>query len=281
MSYETEFKQRTPEGYRLFEHRWMPDGVPVRGVVVFVHGIVEHAGRYTAFAERLNKLGLVVRAYDLRGHGRSEGPRVYVRSFSEHIGDLDRFISSIREEQSDLPFFLMGHSMGGAIASRWVVDNNPDINGLILSAPAVLTGRGALPWFRHLALIGNIVCPQLKVLKLGVGGLSRDPAVREEFAEDPLVYHEKFAVRMGIEVLKAGRYLRHRLELIRVPVLGLHGTKDLATNPRGTRALCETATSDDATFISYEGFYHDLLHEPDREQVLGDIESWIIRRLPS
>jgi len=270
----------TPEGYRLFEHRWTPDNLPVRADIVFVHGIVEHAGRYADFAERLNQIGLAVRAYDLRGHGRSEGPRVYVRSFSEHIDDLDRFIASVREEHPERPLFLMGHSMGGAIVARWVIENNPDLNGLILSAPAVLAGRGALPWFRHMALLGNIVCPRLKVLKLGASGLSRDPAVVEEFLADPYVYHEKFAVRMGVEVLKAGRFLRHRLELVRVPVLGLHGTKDLATNPRGTSALCERATSDDTTFVPYEGLYHDLVHEPEQEQVIDDIKSWILKRLP-
>ena len=158
MPYVANYERKTPEGYKLFEHRWMPEDCAPRAVLVFVHGIVEHAGRYADFAKRLNDKGLSVCAYDLRGHGRSEGPRVHVGSFSEHVEDLGRFIASVRDEFPSLPLFLMGHSMGGAIVTRWTIENDPELNGLILSAPAVLAGRGA-GWQRG----GRPVQPCLRI----------------------------------------------------------------------------------------------------------------------
>lgn len=277
--YTTNNDHSTDDGLKLFEHRWLPTSVAPKAVLMLVHGVIEHAGRYEKLGETLAAAGIAVCGHDLRGHGRSEGERVYMRSLKLASADLQRYSERMREEFPDTPLFVMGHSMGGAIVSRWIIERRPDIAGMILSAPAILVGRGALPWFRHVSLVGNILFPRARLVRLGVSGLSRDMKVREAFVKDPLVHHGRFAVRTGVEIIRAGRYIRHRFDQVRVPFLALHGTADRATNPRGTERLFEKSPSPDKTFIRYPEFYHDLIHEPGGDEIIGEIQRWIERRV--
>jgi alpha-beta hydrolase superfamily lysophospholipase len=265
------------DGLELHEHRWLPR-LPADAAVVVVHGINEHAGRYARVAEALNEHGYAVYAMDLRGHGRSTGPRALVYSFDEYLADLDVLLARVREREPEKPLFLFGHSMGGAIAARFVVARQPQHLGLILSAPAVRIGANVFPVLRHLAGIVGLLFPRLRLVRLGCRYISRDPQVIEDFKNDPLVFHGRFPVRTGAEIFRAAKRVEAEAAALTSPLLILHGTADAACDVEGSRVLHLRAGSRDKTLHLYEGLYHEVLSEPERERVLCDMIAWMNRR---
>jgi len=229
-------------------------------------------------AEELTRHGYAVYAIDLRGHGRSEGQRILIRRFDDHLDDVEQFLGEVRARHSGRPLFLLGHSMGGAIAARLAIRRRPEIRGLILSAPPVRVAGHLFPLLRHLAGVVSLVFPWLRLVRVGTSRLSRDPAVIADFRADPLVYNGKFPVCTGAEILRAARELHHELDALDVPVLILHGTGDWITDPRGSRELYEQARSADKTLKLYDGLYHDLFHEPEWRQVTADVVAWLAER---
>jgi len=267
----------TADGLRLHENRWLPEGDPA-AVVVVVHGFVEHSGRYADLAEQLNRQGYAVYAMDLRGHGKSEGSRVFVRSFDDYLDDVERFLGRVRARQPHKPTFLFGCSMGGTIVALLAATRPLSAGGLVLSAPACRIGDRVFPILRRLAALVSLVLPRLRLVPIRFTMLSRDPEVVARFKSDPLVFHGRFPVRTGAEILRAANRLAGQLEAIELPLLILHGTGDMLTDPEGSRQLHARAGSTDKTLKLYEGLYHDLLHEPEKEQVTADVIEWLAAR---
>ena len=268
----------TPDGLRLHERCWLPAGDPV-AVVIVVHGLTEHSGRYAGLAGALNGHGYAVYAADLRGHGRSEGSPTFIRAFDEHLADLELLVDRVRSRQPGKPLFLLGHSMGGAIVALWAITRQPEVGGLVLSAPPVRVSGNIFPILRHLAGIFSRLAPRLRITRLGSGMLSRDPEVVAQFQGDPLVFHGRFPVRTGAEILRAGQRIEAHMEDLHCPLLLLHGSGDVVTDPAGSEDLFTRARSHDKTLKLYPGLYHDLLHEPEKEEVTADIVEWLDARL--
>jgi alpha-beta hydrolase superfamily lysophospholipase len=262
------------DGLRLHAQWWLPEGEPV-AVVAIVHGIMEHGGRYARLAEDLNRRGYAVCALDLRGHGRSEGDRGMVRKFDDYFGDVEAFLDQVEARLPDKPVFLLGHSMGGAVVALLGIVRPPKVQGLILSAPAVLVGGGVFPVLRHLAALASMIWPTLRVMRMGCRFISRDPAVVEAFRNDPLVYHGRFPVRTGAEILQAAKRIQAGAHRIDLPLLVLHGTGDIVTDHRGSRLLVARAGSADKTLHLYTGLYHEIFSEPERAQVVADLLAWL------
>ncbi len=262
------------DGLSLYEQFWLPAGEP-RATVVVIHGVTEHGGRYAKLAHDLNCRGYAVHTMDLRGHGRSDGDRILIRRFDEHLDDVELLLARVAERQAGKPLFLFGHSMGGAIVALLAATRQPQAQGLILSAPAVIVAGGVFPVLRRLAAVVSVVWPTLRLVHLGCGFLSRDPAVVEEFRNDPLVFHGGFPVRTAAEILRAAGRLQTAAGHLTLPLLVLHGTGDRVTDPRGSRLLVARAGSTDKTLRLYPGLYHELLSEPEREQVLADLLAWL------
>jgi acylglycerol lipase len=267
----------TPDGLNLHQQCWIPDGRST-GAVVVIHGFNEHGSRYAELAESLNRQGLMVFTFDLRGYGRSEGARAFVRSFDEYLTDLDVFLAQLRAREPLKRLFLFGHSMGGSIAALYAIARQPSLDGLILSAPAVQVGGKVFPLLRHLAGLVSRLWPSLRVARMGCGFISRDPKVVADFRTDPLVYHGRFPVRTGAEILRAGKLIQDRAAELRLPVLILHGTGDIVTSSEGSRLLLARSSSTDKMLQLYDGLYHDLAHEPEKEYVIADIVRWIKER---
>ena len=262
------------DGIQLFERWWRPEQEPKAGIVL-VHGLAEHSGRYQDTARYLTENGYAVDTFDLRGHGKSNGLRLYVESFEEYLNDLDLFLDRVRARLRGRPLFLLGHSMGGVIVTFYALDQKPRVRGVVLSAPAVhLSNEVPPPLLQAAALIGRIL-PRLHAVKINQNHISRDPAVVQAYDSDPLIYRKGVLMRTGSELVRAGRYVRGRMNAFTLPLLVLQGSDDRITEPEGSRRLFENAASTDSALKMYQGLYHEILNEPEREQVLQDIVDWL------
>lgn len=275
-----ELQFRTTSGHQLHYRRCGPPGEP-RGVVAIVHGICEHGGRYLQLAGELCAAGYASYVLDLRGHGRSQGERVLIRKFDHFLDDLREFLAVVRQHDPQGPLFLLGHSMGGAIVLRFALTQPVPLAGIILSAPAVRVAGHLFPLLRHLAGLASRLFPRLRVVRMGSRFLSRDAAVVADFRNDPWVYHDKFPVRTGAEILGAARRIQRELRQLKVPLLILHGTGDYVTDPAGSRLLHAEASSRDKTLQLYPGLYHDLFHEPERAAIVQQVLRWLAERCPA
>jgi alpha-beta hydrolase superfamily lysophospholipase len=249
--------------------------------VVLVHGYGEHSGRYDHVARTFTDQGAAVHAYDQRGYGQSEGRRAYVESFAHYLDDLHLFLDRVRGESPDRPLFLFGHSMGGLVVLKYVLDRRPSMDGLILSAPAIEINPDLAPLLRQAAQVLGRLVPTLPTTRSPEGAISRDPAVVEEAKNDPLNYHGRVLARTGAEMLRAGAEVRTQLSEVTNPFLVLHGTADTLANPEWSERLYERAASDDKTIKLYDGLYHETFNEPEQKEVLHDLSTWLTTRLPS
>lgn len=259
--------------YDLYE----PDTATPQGLILVVHGVAEHAGRYHHVADLLAGLGLRVAILDHRGHGRSGGKRLRVRHLSEYGDDVETLRT--REQTTGAPTYLLGHSMGGCIALDYALDHQSSLAGLILSAPAVIPGDDINPVLMRVAKVLGPVVPGMPGQKLSSASISRDPAVVSAYDADPLVFRGKLTAGVGGAMLRAMDTFPSRLPSLRLPLLVLSGTADSIVNPDGARLVERLAGSEDKTLKMYDGLYHEVFNEPEKEQVLGDLRDWLQARL--
>lgn len=270
----------TSDGTKLYWQVWRPPGPP-RAVLLLVHGLKDHSQRYAATAADLTVRGITVVAFDLRGHGQSEGRRAWVRRFDEYLDDLSRVLQKVQQEYPSTPLFLFGHSMGGTIVSRYVSERRPSINGFVVSAPALQPGASVSKVAIGFTKFLSAIAPGVAVFRTANADFSRDPAVVAAMDQDPLIFQKPAPARTAAELLHAMDVVRSNRARIVTPVLALHGTADRLTNPAGTQALVDGAASTDKTLRLYPGLYHDLFHEPEQATVLADLNAWLAARLPT
>ena len=270
----------TSDGLTLFTRHW-PAPAPQRGTLALVHGYGEHSGRYDHVAAAVARAGVSTYAFDLRGHGRSDGRRAYIDHFTQYLDDLSRFLERVRTVAPEGPLFLFGHSMGGLISLKYVLDRRPDLRGLLLSAPAIEVNPDLAPLLRRLSQWLGWLAPTLPTVRSPEGAISRDPDVVAEAEADPLNYHGRIPARTGAELLRVGDDVQGRLGELDLPFLVLHGTGDLLATPAWSQRLYDQARAADKTLRLYDGLYHETFNEPEQEQVLGDVHDWIAARLPA
>jgi alpha-beta hydrolase superfamily lysophospholipase len=265
---------KTSDGMNLFEQWWHPEKQPKANIAI-VHGYAEHSTRYTHVAEYLMHQGYAVETFDLRGHGQSDGKRTFVRSFNEYLTDLEQFLERVRQRIKTENMFLLGHSMGGAIVTLFTITKKPDIKGLILSGPALKISDDISPLLVRLSSMIGTVLPHLPTIKLDSSGLSRDPEVVKRYDNDPLVYRGGIPARTGAEITGATKLIHAQMESVSLPLLILHGSNDRLADPEGSKSLHQRAQSNDKTLKLYQGLYHEVMNEPEKEMVLGDIVEWM------
>ncbi|RQQ98161.1 alpha/beta hydrolase [Burkholderia stagnalis] len=276
---------RTADGLELASYRWPADegATAPRAKVALVHGLAEHAGRYAALAARLNAAGIDVLAVDLRGHGQSPGKRAWVERFDGYLNDADALVDEAA--RGGAPLFLMGHSMGGAVAALYAIERaaarGRTLAGLVLSSPALAPGRDVPRWMLAVSRVISRVWPTFPAIRIDPALLSRDPAVVEANRTDPLVHHAAVPARTGAEILDAMARIERGRGALRVPVLVYHGTDDKLTEPDGSRAFGARVGSPDRTLTLYEGGFHETMNDLDRERVIGALIAWIHARAPA
>jgi alpha-beta hydrolase superfamily lysophospholipase len=265
-------------GVRIVYDVWTPEAPP-RAVVVLSHGLGEYARRYDHVAQCFGDAGLVTYALDHRGHGRSGGKRMLVRDISEYTADFDTLVGIATREHHGLKCIVLGHSMGGGIVFAYGVERPDNYDMMVLSGPAVAAQELVSPLMLVAAKVLGVLVPGLPVQELDVEAISRDPAVVAAYNDDPLVYHGKVPAGVGRALLQVGETMPQRAPALTAPLLVVHGSEDRLIPVDGSRRLVECVGSTDVELKVYPGLYHEVFNEPERDQVLGDVVAWILKRL--
>jgi len=257
---------------------WAPP-TPPRAVVVLAHGYGEHARRYDHVAQRFGEAGLATYALDHRGHGRAGGKRVRVRHMEEFVNDYRELVRIAREENPDLKVIVLGHSMGGGIVFAYGAAHADDYDLMILSGPAIAAHTGVS---KAKAVIGKAlgsIFPGLPIEEIDADAVSRDPKVVADYKADPLVYRGKVPAGIGKALLVVGEKMPLLAPGITAPLLVVHGEEDRLVSADGSRRLVEHVGSRDVELKVYPELFHEVFNEPERDQVLDDVVTWIQARL--
>jgi len=263
---------------RLFQQTWEPDGQTL-AVVLLVHGLGEHSGRYAHVAEHLTERGFAIYTLDHYGHGKSDGHAGFVERFSVYLDGVGALLEKARDEQPDVPFFLIGHSMGGLIAATYLLDNQDAFTACVLSGPALKTDQAPPALLLALNRLLSKLVPTLPMIQLDVSGVSRDPAVVDAYVSDPLVFHGKLSARLIAELSATMDDTLSRAGEIRIPLILLHGERDVLTAPSGSQEMFDNVSSDDKTLKIYPGLFHEIFNEPEKETVLLEMSAWLEAQL--
>lgn len=274
---QIEFSWKTNDGLNLFAKEWKPEG-NVKAVVALVHGIGEHIGRYDHVAEAFGKAGYAMVGFDQRGHGKSDGVRGY-ESYKDLMVDITRNIQNAKDRYPGLPVFLYGHSLGGNLVLYYTLTQKPELKGVIATSPGLATAEPYPPAFIALMKLMYKVVPSLKVKNgLDLAGLSRDPQVAEKYTSDPLV-HPFVTPRLGLDMLNAGNYCVEHAAEFPLPLLLMQGTADRLVSPKRTKDFAQAAPLSKITYKEWDGFYHEMHNEPQKEEVINTMIKWMDQEL--
>jgi lysophospholipase len=222
--------------------------------------------------------GYAVYAPDHHGHGRSDGARARV-SVPAAVADLDQLILTAKREQPGLDVFLLGHSMGGAIALRYAIAHQDRLTGLVLSGPLAQIDGPSVQ--RIVINLIARVAPGLGVIKLDANLVSRDPAVVKAYSDDPLVHHRAVPATTLAAFLDHVATLPEDVARITLPTLLMYGTADGLCPPAGAVMVSRRIGARDMTTTPYAGLYHEILNEPEQNQVLDELCAWLAARVPA
>ncbi len=254
---------------------WLPSE-EVEAVLIVVHGLAEHCGRYTNLVNYFIPKGYAIYSYDQQGHGKSQGMPGHIEQFSYFIKDLETFSGMVHDKHKEAKIFLIGHSVGGLIAATFIIDNQDKFDGLILSGATIKPGSSVSSGMILAARLLSFLLPKLGVETIDASAISKDDSVVNAYINDPLVYQGKIRARLGAELIKAMQKLAGNMANINLPVLIMFGSSDRLSNPEGSLLLYEKIGSKDKTLKIYDGFYHEIFNEPGNIEVLTDTDIWLV-----
>lgn len=267
------------DGTNLVVMDWPLSKGPVRGVVLIVHGLGEHAWRYNTVANRLNDWGFAVRAYDQFGHGESMGQRGELPTRDRLLLDLAEVVDESRARMhASTPLIVLGHSMGGLVAARFAALQLRTLEGLVLSSPALDAGLNSVQ--KLLLAVVPKWAPNLRVGNgLDPNYLSHDLAVVTRYKADPLV-HDRISARLGAFIAQTGPTVIADAHRWRVPTLLIYAGADKLVNPAGSRAFARAAPASVVTSRCFETLYHEILNEPapGGAEVFAELQNWLDAR---
>ena len=272
----------TADGLRLHLRHWPTAAVAPRGTVLVVHGLGEHVGRYAHVAEALNGGGWHVSGFDQRGHGRSGGRQGVLAAPDSLLADLGAVVDAVRPRAPG-PQVLLGHSMGGAVAARFVAEAlapqpaawSRPLDGLVLSSPALRAHLSA--WQRLQLALGERLMPDMPQRNgIDAQGLSHDEAMVAAYTADPLV-HDRISARLARFILDAGGQVRAAAPRWALPTLLMWGGADRIVDPGGSHAFARAVPAAVLTAFEFGGLRHEIFNELEREGVLMRLTQWLGR----
>lgn len=269
------------DGQYLFCRYWKPSGTP-KALIFVSHGAGEHCGRYDELAHMLKGLDMLVFAHDHVGHGQSEGERMVVSDFQVFVRDVLQHVDTIQKDYPDVPIFLLGHSMGGAISILVAAERPTYFSGMVLISPLVLANPESASTLKVLAAkLLNFVLPNMTLGRIDSSVLSRNKSEVDLYNSDPLVCRAGLKVCFGIQLLNAVSRVERAMPRLTLPFLLLQGSADRLCDSKGAYLLMESSRSQDKTLKMYEGAYHVLHRElPEvTNSVLHEVNSWVSHRI--
>lgn len=258
----------------IYYQYWLPEG-EFKAILLVAHGLAEHSGRYMNVVNHLVPSGYAVYGIDHIGHGKSDGKRMYVERFQDYTKTLKNYFDMIREWQPQKPIFLIGHSMGGLISAAYLLEHQDELSGAVLSGPSIKVPDNISKAMIFVGKMLSIIIPRAGLIQLDAEGVSRDPAVIDAYVNDPLVCTRKATARLGAELLKTMQRVTEQATKIKLPIMIVQGSDDKLVDPSGAQLLYNLVGSRDKTIKIYNGFYHEVFNEPEHEQVLNDVKTWI------
>jgi alpha-beta hydrolase superfamily lysophospholipase len=268
-----EYRWRNLNSDVVYGQAWQPDSATT-AVVCLVHGLGEHSGRYEGLAQVLTDAGVAVFAVDSRGHGRTEGKRGDTPGYRYNLQDVTHLLETAAEHHGDLPKFLYGHSMGGSQVLYHSLCRRRPLAGVIATGPALRPAFEPPRWKLQLAALLGKVLPSLTLgNEVDPEEISSDPAVVAAYKADPLV-HDRISARLFNEWRRSVEYIFSHAVEMNYPVLLMHGTNDRLTSPEATVELSERIGKT-CTLRLWEGFKHEIHHEPGKQAVFEELIAWI------
>jgi len=268
-------------GVEIFFQKWLVE--KAKAVLIIVHGLGEHSGRYSNLVSAFGGKNISVFAIDHRGHGKSQGKKGHIDSFMDYVYDLKLFVEYVKEENRGLPVVLYGHSMGGVIAAKYALTYSDDPSVVVLSSPGFAPAFTVPGWKKSVAAffssrIGSLTMPN----GISSSDISRDSETVKAYDNDPLV-HNKVSARWFTEFMKTGEDCMANAHSLMKPLLLFHGKGDKIADYKASEEFGRKAGSSSKEVLLYNEMYHELINEPeaDRVKVLKDVVSWILTQIES
>lgn len=261
---------------KVYGQSWHPpEGVKTRAVMIIVHGLGEHSGRYKRWAGLFALNGIAVLSQDMPGNGRSGGRQGHTRNFQKLMDQVDFILSRAKEMFPDVPRILYGHSWGGNLVANYAMSKDPGVQAVIISSPWLRLALN-IPWY--LKLLSSILTPVLPWLVVETNGRSEnrchDPVINEEAKNDPLM-HRKISLRMYRITRDQGLYAMKNVYKINKPFLIMHGSGDITTSPSASEEMARN-TSPLTTLKIWDDLYHELHSEYEYQEIFGFVMDWLI-----
>lgn len=243
-----------------------------RATIVIIHGVCEHQGRYKHVVDHFNNKNYDVYTFDYRGHGKSEGKKAHADDFNDLIEDTDAIINSVRETYSNQKIFILGHSFGGLIGLAYGIKYPKKVNGFMISAATTSDEAGILEIFELKEDKGEYVHNNLAPL------VCSDKEVVKEYNEDPLV-HKEMTVGIVQEMINGNKWVQKNISKFVYPILLIHGENDQIISYLDSEKIFKKVPSKDKKIRIYEGMFHEVLNEPNKDKVLEELSAWMDKRL--
>jgi acylglycerol lipase len=273
-----EMKWNTKDGLDIFAQAWEPTVVQPKAVICHVHGLGEHSSRYAHVAEPLGRDGFVFFTSDLIGHGRSGGIRGHINNIEDFMQGIDQLFEQARSLYPDMPLFLYGHSLGGILVLHYSLLRSPNIKGVIATSAGLRTALEKQPLKMFAArTLGALMPNSLLPSGLDVQGISRDPAVIEAYKSDPLI-HDKVSLGFGRIMLGVTHWTLEHAGEFPLPLLLMHGKGDMIAFPSSSVDFA-APLKNKCTLMLWDGGYHELHNEPEKEEVIKTMSLWMDARL--
>lgn len=273
---DQDFAWQAADGVRIVARDWLPEATP-SALVCLVHGLGEHSGRYTHVAMHLNEAGIAVTALDLRGHGWSGGPRGHAPTYDALMDDIARFLDLSTERYPGLPRFLYGHSLGGNLVLNYALRRQPNLAGVIASAPGLRAKFQVPGWKLALGRVLYSVWPSFSMPSgLDRVALAHEGAVVRAYEADPLV-HGQVSARLGLDTIATGEWALRNAERMRLPLLLMHGDADAITDAEASREFAARAR-DCCNLVIWHGFFHEIHNEAESSRVMDTLVTFIRQR---
>lgn len=263
----------TKDGIELFTQNWKVQNP--KAIIVLTHGFDDHSSRYPHVAQALNAAGYSVYAYDWRGQGKSGGARGHAPSCEQLFDDLSLIIANAKKDEPDKRVFLYGHSMGGNITLNYVLRRPEGISAVMVTGSQLRLAFVPPPLQVMLARVMASLVPTFsQKTPLDINAISHDQAVRDAYQADPL-RSGVITAKLFVEIMNASDYaLAHAAEF-KLPLLIMHGGSDGITDPKGSQEFFERVSLKDKVFKKYDGLYHEIHNEPQKQIVFNDMIEWL------